>query len=85
MEDLAESWSCLQLLKGGCSEVGADLFSPLTSGRTTGNGLKLHRGGLDWVLGKLFVEKVVKPWKRLPKEVVESPSLELFKMCRCGT
>ena len=34
------------------------------------------RGGLDWILGKICVAKHS---KRLPKEVVESPSLEVFK------
>ncbi|KAK4817525.1 hypothetical protein QYF61_019111 [Mycteria americana] len=50
-------------LKGGCSKVGVGLFSHVTSLRTRRNGLK----------------RVVKHWNRLPREVVESPSLGVFK------
>ncbi|CAM4662815.1 unnamed protein product, partial [Caretta caretta] len=67
-------------LKRSSKEDGARVFSVVADDRTRRNGLKLQggRSRLD-IRKNYFTRRVVKHWNGLPREVVESPSLLVFK------
>ncbi|KAK4809676.1 LOW QUALITY PROTEIN: hypothetical protein QYF61_002573 [Mycteria americana] len=70
-----------QYLKGACKKDGDRLFSRSCCDRTRDNGFTLKEGRfrLD-IRKKFFMMRVVKHWHRLPREVVDAPSLETFKV-----
>ena len=67
-----------QYLQGAYSESGAGLFSLVTGDRTREMALSCTRGKFRLDIGKnFFTERLVKH----PREVVESPSLNVFNNC----
>ena len=73
--------AAFQYLKWAYKKDGDRLFSRAYSNRTRGNGFKLKEGRfrLD-TRKKFFTMRVVKHWNRLPREVVDAPSLETLKV-----
>jgi len=71
-----------KFLKGGFQGDGARLFSVVPSDRTMGNGHKLkHRKFRLNRRKNFFPLRVTEPWIRLPREVVDSSSEDIFKSC----
>ena len=56
------------------------MFILASEDRTRSNGLKLQQGRFRLDIWKKFLTvRVVKYWNKLPRKVVESPSLEILK------
>ncbi|KFU98345.1 hypothetical protein N340_14810, partial [Tauraco erythrolophus] len=72
--------AAFQYLKGAYRKAGEGLFTRACSDRTRGNGFKLKEGRFRLnIRKKLFTLRVVRHWNRFPREVVDAPSLEVFK------
>ncbi|KAK4811338.1 hypothetical protein QYF61_024474 [Mycteria americana] len=72
--------AAFQYLKGAYRKDGDRRCSKACCDRTRSNGFKLREGRFRLDLRKnFFTMRVVRHWNRLPREVVEAPSLETFK------
>jgi len=70
-----------QYLKGAYKKDGDNLFSKACCDGTRSNGFNLREGIFRLIKRKkFFTMRVVKHWYRLPREVVEVPSLETLKV-----
>ena len=66
--------------KGGCKEGRARLFSMVLRDRIRSNGHRLKHGRFCLNIRKhFFIVRVTKHSPRLLREIVESPSLAIFK------
>lgn len=80
MLSVQRGWGETTSLYATTSKESVGLISQMTSDKTWGNSFKLHQGRFRFGIGKhLFMERVLRNWSGLPREVVDSPSLEAFE------
>ena len=73
--------AAFQYLKGAYRKAGEGLFTRACTDRATAKGFKLQEGRLRLDMRKkFFTVRVVRHWKRLPREIVDAPSLEVFQV-----
>jgi len=71
----------LQYLKDICTGSGGSLFTRSHVEETRGNGYKLQWERFHLRIRKTFLTvRAINHWNNLPRDVVESPSLEVFRM-----
>ena len=69
-----------QYLKRAYKQEGEWLFMRVDGDRTRGNGFQRRQGRFTlYTRRKFFTQRVLTRWKRLPREVVDAPSLEAFR------
>ena len=79
-EDLINVYKYLK--GGGRQRDEARLFSMVCRDRTRNNDLELvHRNFHTNTPKNFFRVMVTEHWNKLPREVVESPTVEIFKIC----
>ena len=71
--------SCTVKLSSSC--ITSSNFQLYNFFFLSSNGIKLHQGKFRLDIRKYFSERVLRHWNGLPREVIESPSLEVFKKC----
>ena len=71
----------LSVLKGGLQERCDKRFSRACSGRTEGSSFEQKEGQFRLILRKkFFMMELVRHMNNLPREVMDAPSLEGFKV-----
>jgi len=68
-------------LKGVYKKEGDRLFNRVCCERTKGNGFKLEKGRSRLNIRKTcFMMRVVEHWNKVPRDVVDTPTLETLKI-----